>query len=146
MGLAWFLRSGRGNLTGYTCRRQTKWLSNCYSNPCVCVCEAFLLPEPDLPCGADDRGDAAGVQLQQGHLGRGVRREEGSASSLSPTHVPAAQTQLQAFRVLREETLAKRQADATAGRHTAWTHVTISTQYLNVQDNSSWHILVLKVT
>lgn len=81
--------------------------------------EAVLLPpEFDLVRSTDDGGDAAGVHLQQGHLSRGVRGEEGRASSLSPAHVPAGQAQLHTLRVLWEQALAKCQADATAEKHT----------------------------
>lgn len=73
-------------------------------------------PEFDLLCGGDDGGDAAGVHLQQGHLGGGVRGEQRRASGLSPPHAPAGQAQLEAPGVLREETLAQHQADAAPGR------------------------------
>lgn len=77
----------------------------------------FLLPEFELLCSSEDRGDAAGVHLQQGHLGCRVRGEESSTSSLCPTHVSTGQAQLQALCVLGEETLTQCQANATARKH-----------------------------
>lgn len=76
-----------------------------------------LPPEFDLLCSSEDGGDAAGVHLQESHLSWGVRGQQGGASSLSPLHVPAGQTQLEALSVLQEP-LTQSQADATAGRHT----------------------------
>lgn len=78
-------------------------------------------PQFDLPCGSDDGGDAAGVHLQQGHPGRGVRGEERGAGGPGSLHAPAGETQLEALGVVREETLAQRQADAAAGKHTGGT-------------------------
>lgn len=59
-----------------------------------------LLPQFDFLCCCNDGGDAAGVHLQQGHLGHGVRGEEGRASSLCSLHVPAGETQLEPPSVL----------------------------------------------
>lgn len=81
---------------------------------------SVLSPEFDLLCCCDDRGDAAGVHLEQRHMGRGVRGEEGRAGGLCPLHVPARQAELEALGVMSEETLAQRQADATAERHVQW--------------------------
>lgn len=80
-------------------------------------CSVFLTgaPDFDLPCSTDDRGDAAGVQLQQSHLSCGKGGEKGTSRSLSPTHVPAGQTELQPIHILGEETLTECQTNATAG-------------------------------
>lgn len=96
---------------------------------CRWLCDfcAIRPPELDFLRSADDGGDAAGVHLQQGHLSRGVRGEEGRSSSLSPTHVPAGQTQLDALRVPGEQTLTKCQANATAQKHTG--HLQVSLQH-----------------
>lgn len=74
-------------------------------------------PEFDLLRCSHDRGDAAGVHLEQRHLGSRVRGQEGRAGGLGPLHVPAGQAELQALRVVREEALAQRQANATEQRH-----------------------------
>lgn len=75
-------------------------------------------PAFDLLCGRNDGGDAAGVHLHEGHLGSGVRGEERRASVPGSLYVPTGETQLETLRVVWEETLTQRQADATAGRHT----------------------------
>lgn len=74
-------------------------------------------PEFDLLCCSHDWGNAACVHLKQRHLGSRVGGQEGRPGGLRPLHVPAGQAELEALRVVREEALAQRQANATEQRH-----------------------------
>lgn len=97
---------------------KVRWTASVFSgNRTVLLSPNSFPPQFDFLRGCDDGGDAAGVHLQQGHLGHGVRGEEGRASGLRSLHVPAGQTQLEPRSVMWQETLTQRQADATAGKH-----------------------------
>lgn len=60
-----------------------------------CIPPAF-----DFLCGRDDRGDAAGVHLHEGHMGHRVRGKERRASVPGSLHVPAGETQLETLGVM----------------------------------------------
>lgn len=62
--------------------------------------KSVLPPDFDFLSCTENRGDAAGVYLQQVHLACRVRGEEGRACGLSSLHVPAAQAEVETLCVV----------------------------------------------
>lgn len=96
-----------------------------------------VIPGLDLLGSVEHRPHRAYIQVQQVHLGVGVRGQKGGARRFGSLHIPAGQTQA-GLSVLTEQPFTQGQTNATAQRQTG--NITPQDELTSSQNTTRSHV------